>query len=294
MKYKRKHPNKRTLKTRRKRKSTRKLKLYGGTLSTVIVFNLDDRGGFFATFWSLCKVYIYAKKNGYPFFINNVNWPYSYKDGWHDYFSSLTKFVKDPKYKNIEYYSHLNFEKIPDYKTDEFIKVIPEIYKLNDEIQQTIDTKITEFGEYSAIYIRKGDKDTEMPLLPTKTILSKTTIDNNAGKVFIQTDDYNVISELQKLLPSCEILSITRSTLTGATHNNIKASQIENRKADTEELFISIGIFLGGKNRWTNYKSNVGVFHKLSDSKVRLYSPNDELETDINKIFDPERIKVWP
>jgi hypothetical protein len=51
-----------------------------------VVYTLDERGGFFSSFFFLCEAYLYAKKQGLPFFVDSSRWIYG---RWHTFFQTL-------------------------------------------------------------------------------------------------------------------------------------------------------------------------------------------------------------
>jgi hypothetical protein len=267
-------------KRRKNMKSLRKKR--GGSKPTIVIFDLNSSAGFFSQFWYLCKSYIYAKKNKIPFFINSSNWSYKLKDGWHDYFTSLDEYEDDSTPKDIKRFWHGNDTGIPIYTIRDYIEVLPEIYRLNDTITAKISEYVEQHRPFNSIYIRRGDKIAENPMNPIEEILGFTDLKDTTKKLFVQTDDYSIIEKFQKLLPSVEIITLTPEKRLGAHFGNILHMDNEKRKEETENLLISIGVFLKGEKCWTDIRSNVGRFHKFADfTKVKFYPDNEEV--DINK-----------
>ena len=100
------------------------------------------------------------------------------------------------------------------------------------------------------------------------------------------SDDYAVIEEMKKLLPSAKIFTLTDQEDRGFSIHRIQAEGAEVRKKEAEELFISIEIFHGGEKAWSDNRSNLGRFLKLRDlSKVVLYPQVDEIPLD--KVIHP-------
>lgn len=264
-------------KKRRKHiKSLRKKR--GGSKPTIVVFDLNSSSGFFSQFWYLCRLYIYAKNNNYPFFINSSTWNYKLKDGWHDYFTSLNEYKDDSIPKDIKQFAHGKDAGIPNYTIGDYIKAVPEIYKLNDTITAKIREYVEQHQPYNSIYIRRGDKSAENPMNPIQDILGFTDLKDTTKKLFVQTDDYSVIGELKGLLPSVEIITLTPENMLGSYSGQITQLDNEKRKEETENLLISIGVFLQGEKCWTDIRSNVGRFHKFADfTKVKFYPDNQDV-----------------
>ena len=257
-------------------KSLRKKR--GGSKPTIVVFDLNSSSGFFSQFWYLCRLYIYAKNNNYPFFINSSTWNYKVKDGWHDYFISLNEYKDDSIPKDIKQFAHGKDAGIPNYTIGDYIKAVPEIYKLKDTITAKIREYVEQHQPYNSIYIRRGDKSAENPMNPIQDILGFTDLKDTTKKLFVQTDDYSVIGELQALLPSVEMITLTPEKKLGAHFANILQLDSEKRKEDTEIFLMSIGVFLEGDKCWTDIRSNIGRFHKFADfTKVKFYPDNQDV-----------------
>ena len=251
---------------------------FGNDKKSAIVVVLQQSPGFFSQFLYLCNVYIYAKEQGVNFYIENNNWQYTYKDGWHDYFKTLNVFKDEGQYTNVKRYIIPNNEGIPIYKTSQYIECIKEIFILKDELQKKIDDYIKEIGsEYNSLYIRRGDKVMEVELMSIDDILSQTNIKNEAQSLFIQTDDYTSVEYLKTKIPLVKLVTLTPKTMRGS--NNQEMTSVLTReeiKADTENLLMSCVVFGRAKMGWSYYHSNVGIFHKLYNySGVSLY--NDKL-----------------
>ena len=284
----RSHKNKRRTQINRRRKKSKVHKKHGGGVKEIIVvFELDSGDiGFFAQFWSLCHAYIYAKKNKYPFFINSSKWNYKSKDGWHDYFTSLNEYKDDGSPKDIKQFSHVKKHIHDKYKISDYIQVIKEVYILQGHLLREIETRRQQYGVYNSIYIRRGDKSKENSIDPIERILENTNLKEKTKKLFVQSDDYRTVKELREKIPSVEVVTITPEEKLGAHAGDIVKVDDNTRKLETENLLISIGIFLGGEECWTDIRSNVGRFHKLSDfNKVKYYPDNKDI--DINKESTP-------
>jgi hypothetical protein len=273
------------LKKRRKHiKSSRKKR--GGNISTIVIFSFNSKIGFFSQFWFLCQSYIYAKNNNYAFFVDSSKWNYKSKYGWHDYFTSLNEYKDDMTQKNIKRFSHQNNTGIPDYKIRDYIDAVQEIYKLNDTLLAKIKEYVDQHKPYNSLYIRRGDKVAENPMDPIREILGFTDLKDTTKTLFVQTDDYSVIVELQQLLPFVKIITITPEKMKGSYQGQVLEVDDEKRKEDTEKFLISIGIFLQGDQCWTDIRSNVGRFHKISNfTKVKYYPDNKD--HNINKDITP-------
>jgi len=234
-------------------------------MKKAVVFVLDADGGFFSMYYSILRVYLYAKKLNLPFFIDHNNWQYAYKDGWHDYLKSFNTLNKEEHFDFIEYYRNgATNEIIGELTMAELVEAIKETFILQDHIQSLIDSYIEGIGgEYTSLYVRRGDKIREAPYMPLDEILAHTTIKDDGRKIFVQTDEYSIVSELRSKFPSCSIITLTKENATGADNNNIIDMTPEERKTHTEELLVSSVVSARASIGWVYYLSNVGTFIKL-------------------------------
>jgi len=260
-------------KSRKRRTVRRNKRLYGGEESVAIVNTMHSIAGFFSQFFFTCRTYLYAKNNKFSHFIENNKWQYTYQKGWHDYFTSLKDFDGSQQYSTVKRYSAHNAQDMPEYSIREYIECIKEIFILNDELKKRVEDYIATIGsEYTSLYVRRGDKITEMALIPIDDILSQTDIIDDGRSIFLQTDDYSVVGIIKDKFPSCKIFTLTSENSKGADNRKMLDWTPEERKRETEELLVSVSVFVRAKKGWTYYLSNVGTFHKLFGyDNINLY-----------------------
>jgi hypothetical protein len=269
-------------------------KLKGGDITTkggrkAIVCVLDSAGGFFAVYHTLIRAYLYAKKLNVPFFIEHDNWQYTYKDGWHDYFKSLNILNKEDHYDEIERFKNGARNDIMDKFTNaDIVQAIKETFILQDYIQSSIDSYIKEIGDdYTSLYVRRGDKASEVAFMSLDDIIAQTTIKDDGGKIFVQTDDFSIVKDMRNKLPSCKIMTLTKENAAGSTNSELHNWTPEQRKEHVEELLISCVVTARAKIGWSYYMSNVGTFIKLlSFNNINLYLDEKYAsKEEINNIF---------
>jgi len=262
------------------------------TKKTAIVYILDNSVGFYSQFFFLCYACIYAEKNNYQFFIDSSNWNYKSSLGWHDYFNSLIEVTDTIKNEyNIIFYDHkIIFNsniKLEEYTTNDYIQVINKIYILHDYIINKANDYINNVikSAYISIYIRRGDKlISEAKYIDVKDITKNINI-NNSTYLFIQTDDFNVIKELQILYPNNKIFYIVPETSNGSSYGSSYNKDIDNRN-HTEELLIGTYICTNSIESWTDITSNVSRFIILKQkNNINIY-PNN-IKIDYNKKISP-------
>jgi len=246
-----------------------------------VVFDLNDKAGFYSVFFFLVQAYIYAKKHNYRFYISHSNWYYKHTTGWHDYFTSLEEF--QPKFianfKHIFRFSHMVMHDSPDYCLNDYILAIQEIYQLRPElIQRAEDMMNNQIKDtnFQAIFIRRGDKISygEAPLIETEEIIKYTHLNSAiSSTLFVQTDDSRIISEMNhNLKDTMTIFSTVLDNKYGSYARFWKRYTPEERKLHTEEMLVGLYICTRAQICHTDYTSNVGRFLKLANfDKTKFY-----------------------
>lgn len=246
----------------------------------------------------LIQTYIYAKKNNWDFYISSKKWSYKYDKGWLDYFKSKYEYKH---HKNIEFFSHRKVDNIPNYTLKDYTNGIKDIFQLNNVLLNDATNMIKKLGDYKAVYIRRGDKlISEAKYISVNDILDIINI-KSGEKLFVQTDDFNVIKEIKNVLPDIKIYSTVPQDKYGSYHSDYWKERDTNKskteldtivpiikklpkeiKKDTDELLIGVYICANAKECWVDRTSNISRFIKLySNNKVYTY-PNDiKLEFDI-------------
>lgn len=254
-----------------------------------VVFVLNSAAGFYSIFFFMCRAYIHAKKMGIPFYIAHMRWPYTYQQGWHDYFTSLTLFDQSKhRHTNAILCSHANMPGIPSYTLGEYVEAIREIYCLRPELLERVKTLRAQLGEdHVGLFVRRGDKLIwEAPYIPTTEIVAHLP---PSAPIFLQTDDYTVVEEVQTLYPSRTILSTVPTSKRGSFHSRSHLNQakpaagttplleksLAQIKEETEEMLVGLHVVLSAPQSWTDQTSNVGRFLKLAALETTHIYPVD-------------------
>jgi len=280
---------------RKRRRSTRK-KQRGGK-PPAVVFYFSATAGFGSVVNVMLHAYKYAKDEGRDFYLHDSDWGGGPMNRWHDGFKTLTNY--DEKKHGMERIDcgHPKFGGMKEYSLSELSDVMKEIFIFNDEIVKK-GKKFTDSigGPYTSIYIRRGDKvhgcntaPAEMENLSIPDIVKMTDISDDGRKIFVMSDDYTVIEELKKELPSCKIFTLTPETNRGLTQTMIRNFTAEQKKAQSEEFLTSMQVFLNGEKAWADNRSNLGRLLKIGNvGVVRLY-PTTENTMKMNG-----DTMIWP
>jgi hypothetical protein len=167
----------------------------------MLLYFLKRNAGFFSEIFFMINYCLIAYRHSVPFKINTSNWLFKYKEGWHDYFDSLSEYDNTTPYclapQNIP--EEINFCENIDFTMQDYKTVMKDLFKLNSNIQTIYNTTVSKLDllDYHSIFIRRGDKMIEESIfIPTSKYIDKLFELNDAIKtIFIQTDDYNVYLE---------------------------------------------------------------------------------------------------
>jgi hypothetical protein len=268
---------------RRSRSGRRHTRQRGGNAgapgaTNPVTFVFTNGAGFFSTFFFLCNASFVAKDTGAPFKIAHDNWQYTAEKGWHDYFTTLEEGAQgqgpQPQGPRFQHGQAIGKDAYP---ASRYESAIAEIYKPRQEYLDKAAAFIKTMGSpYTALYVRRGDKTTgnfkEMDLVPLPKILEDTGIKDDGRTLFIQTDDYAVVEEAKKLLPSCKIFTQAKEAQRGAVHGDIKAMGPDQRREHMEQILVGNAVFAGATEGWADGRSNMGRFLKLANfDKVKVY-----------------------
>jgi len=257
-----------------------------------IVFELNDKGGFYSVFFFLCQAYIHAQRTKRDFFITHNDWYYTYENGWHDYFTSLVKWQPEftEKYKTITIMGHMNCPE-QQYTTKDYMTVIKEIYQLKPALKEQAEQILSQNPNLATLFVRRGDKITygEAPFIEVADIVKKTDLANYTT-IFVQSDDCRITEELRTLMPQKTILSTTPPDKFGSHSRVWKRMPVDQRQKQSEEMFIGLYVCTHSAKCWTDYTSNVGRFLKLANfENTRFYSAKNK-----TPVFKMDKIIINP
>jgi hypothetical protein len=287
----------------------------------MIISVLNRAAGFFSQFFFTVNHYIYCVKNKISFTLKSDDWTFLHEFGWTDYFIPVQLDFQDTNHINREY-GHGNI--IEDVSFSEYKDALPLVYQYNYFIQSKINEKMCELqlvkGEYSSIFIRRGDKLLcESKFIETENYMEALLkVEPDCKTIFLQTDDYNCYNDIMKYITAngldIQVITLCDKNLFGFTmsgvefyntnsnfeENNEYIHQIRSMNVKNKIIFdmnkeeirehmitflVGLDIVLQSKLCITDYSSNVGKFIKLwnGDSVVHVFGE----EMDLNKIGCP-------
>ncbi len=164
----------------------------------ILISNWDNGSGFYSELLFKLNHYLFCKKYQINFKMNINNWPYTFKEGWIDYFEDIT-LNYDQNQGDVTSTKTLPgcctiLEQFP---LRDYVSIIPEFYKYNQNTKKHIEEIKFKLNlipqQYGAVYIRRGDKLVdEIKYIPSSTfadlLLQKYP---DCQTIFVQTDDFN-------------------------------------------------------------------------------------------------------
>lgn len=220
----------------------------------ILISNLDNGSGFYSELLFKLNHYLYSKKYSLDFKMINVNWPYTFKDGWTDYFEDVRlKYDQNQSDVSVTHTEQGCCTILEQFPLSDYVHIIPEFYKYNKKTKQHIQQIKTNLGLinklYGSIYIRRGDKLVNEIEFISASKFADLLLEKypDCNIIFVQTDDYNSYLDVKKHVhdklkkKNINILTLCPETSFGAIANSsytnkMKENEISTLKEGTEQL----------------------------------------------------------
>ena len=280
---------------------------------------LNTKSGFFSMFFFTLNHAIYATENHLNFKIDSSDWLFKFKHGWTDYFEPYELSNQIQIIPLVRKHDEI----LAQYSIREYKQIIPHIYKYNktvDKIIQSARKTLNLIDTYDSIFIRRGDKiiSGESRNWGVEKYIDLLFVVNPlANKVYIQTDDYSVIEEvntyLKKINRRLDIKTLCdksqRGVIVFKTYKNVSIHVPKGKKEEeyveknkihyaknksvedmnpneiynhTITMITGIDIVCKSNVCICDYESNVGRFIKLfhnDSSKVHnILDPDNDID----------------
>lgn len=137
------------------------------------------------------------------------------------------------------------------------------IYRFNDHTKAEIQKMIAGANlpaRYISVNIRRGDKDTEFNFTPTTRYIDEAVSRSDLKDIFVLTDDYTVIEELQTAYPNIRFYTLVNKEERGYVHADFIKLGAAKKKEDMIKLFSSIEIMRASELSIGAYTTNPGIF----------------------------------
>jgi hypothetical protein len=142
-------------------------------------------------------------------------------------------------------------------------RILASIWRFNSETSESICNLtakyITNIHPYSTIQVRRGDKITESPYYPTRAYLDQLLEHcADSRRVFVMTDDYEVMRELERTQPRIQFFSLCTPSQCGHSQAAFNSMGKASRKSAILQLLAEIEIARYGQCFVGTFSSNIG------------------------------------
>jgi hypothetical protein len=151
-------------------------------------------------------------------------------------------------------------------------EIVKMLYCFNDDAQAGLEKLIQPVNlpaKYIALHIRRGDKATEVNLAPISDYVRRANKLSDLKEIFISSDDYTVIEELQQEYPELNLHTLVKKEDRGHVQNNFARENKAKRKQDLIALFASIEIMASSTLTIGAFTTNLGLF-------LGMYMPEEK------------------
>jgi hypothetical protein len=142
----------------------------------------------------------------------------------------------------------------------EFVKMI---YRFNNGTTAKIAQLVAPLNlpaKYISINIRRGDKDTEFGFMPISDYIDIAARHSNLKDIFILTDDYTVIADLQSAYPDIHFYTLVNTNERGYVHDDFIKQGKAKKAEDMIKLFASLEVMRQSELAIGAYTTNPGIF----------------------------------
>jgi hypothetical protein len=146
--------------------------------------------------------------------------------------------------------------------------------KTRSEIQKCLQ-QVDLPEEYVGLHVRKGDKYVEAKLLDTKVYMDKLQSLYNLKNVFLLTDDYSVVKELENNYINYTFFTLCETTEAGYTHANFMEHDSKFKRQHLLKLFASVDALANAKMFLGTLSTNPGLYLLMKMKKGTVYSADD-------------------
>jgi hypothetical protein len=151
--------------------------------------------------------------------------------------------------------------------------LIQSIWMLKPEIREYIENKKQQLAlpaEYDAVHIRRGDKINEHDYKHVKNYvksIEKKRSEIFTSTLFVASDDFAVIKELETLLPGINILTFCAENSAGYDQKQFTKLSLNERLKHLKDFIAELEILMSSRNVFASSTSNVGIFVRMARAK---------------------------
>lgn len=153
--------------------------------------------------------------------------------------------------------------------------IVDMTYRFNDKTRVGIEQRIRGAqmpSRYAGIHIRAGDKAREYGLKPPSAYLDRLRSVSTLKDVFVLTDHYGALAELQELLPGFSFYTLCERQETGYNHTRFCTFDDGEKSRRMLNLFASMEILANAEVFVGTYSSNPGAFLGMRMAPGRVHA----------------------
>lgn len=258
------------------------------------IYHLGSDAGFFSEYNNMILGMVHCLNNRIGFHLYSRDANFGIKEGWSDYFLPFCpeEASRVHSYINKRMYAHrgrnplwrlgVALYKLTHKNTlltsDIWLpmrenrssslrsackKMVNMTWRYNPETAADVNRLIGDLhlpDSYAGLHIRGGDKFKEMDIKGIDSYIKKLktlTVDKN---LFILTDDYAVIEELNRTYPEYTIYTLCAQDERGYFHQAFSKESPEKKRSQLIKLFASMDVLAGGEHFIGTFSSNPGMY----------------------------------
>lgn len=171
--------------------------------------------------------------------------------------------------------------------------IVDIIYKHNNVTStkiQLIKNRLNLPNDYLAVNIRRGDKNTEVKYVETKTFVNELERISTIKAIFVFTDDYRVIEEIKDIdtFGKYHLYFLVKEDEKGYIHSDFSKLKKTEKAQKLINMFASIEIMIEAKIAIGQFTTNPGFFlgMKMSEDSFLSLQKKSWYLFDVADILD--------
>lgn len=159
-------------------------------------------------------------------------------------------------------------------------KIAQSIWKYNSDTEEEIEKRLKDLNigaNYIGFHIRRGDKEKEVDFIDLgKWCSLAREIDPKIKKIFVASDDFRVIEEIQAKNPDWEVFSLCQTSRRGYVQKEFNSKSADMRKNDIISFLTDIEVLRKSDYFIGTFSSNVGRLMALLKGKETCFGVDYE------------------
>ncbi|WP_443944218.1 hypothetical protein ACJVDH_15005 [Pedobacter sp. AW1-32] len=183
---------------------------------------------------------------------------------------------RNPKFQYFDFhFPSLNID-------GQFFQASRELVKLTWQYNSLINIQIAEKikqlnlpDKFAALHIRSGDKASEVELTEVGMYVEKISNLTSLKNIFIATDDFNIVCDLEKRYPNYNFYHLTEPSAKGYDQHSFILLAERQKRQELINLFTSVEIMALSEMLVCTFTSNVGLYMAMRRGLENTIDVND-------------------